>query len=512
MIPSQNNTGYFTQMPVCDKHLSIEVNSDFSLPDYQPEIRRLLSSRVCVLPPSEYLGGGNAEVSGELSYRILYLGADGRLYSASLGDTYSFSVPFEYDSHSINTDDLTLMCTVQDESVSTRVLGPRKLNVRTRLSCHARAFSPSLYTPAMTGVHNETCIENRILEVPAVNAFRCIGEPTVLTDIFPLDIQTDNVRVVDHDSRVLISECVPMDEKVTVKGEVLLKLLYCNDAESELPISALKKLPFTVTLPCERAEPSFECSAVGYAYDEKLTIGETGISIELLLTVYVRAQKNTAVPYINDAYSTERRTECESERINVMGALKCTNSNLTQNEVFRLEDIKLSPDAKIIDISGGCNLQSTEFDGGKLHFRGRSDYQLVYYHDEEFGIKEISAPWHFELDCRTAEKLEPSAVTASLIPSVPSCRARHDGERLFVDGELCFSIMSGHAQEIELLSKMIFCETHEKESGEMLLCFPEKNAQLWDIAKLYGESERKIRAENSIPEGEATVKKKFLII
>ena len=70
---SQNNIGYFPQMPICDKASVVELNSDFSLPDYQPEIRRLLSSRAIVLPQHEYISNGNVEISGEINYKITYI-------------------------------------------------------------------------------------------------------------------------------------------------------------------------------------------------------------------------------------------------------------------------------------------------------------------------------------------------------------------------------------------------------------------------------------------------------
>ena len=101
MDNSQNHIGYFHQMPVTDKHLSVELNSDFSLPDYQPEIRRLLSTRVNIIPPSEYADNGGASFEGTVNYKILYLGADGKLYSTSLSDKYSFSIPIDFNSHSI---------------------------------------------------------------------------------------------------------------------------------------------------------------------------------------------------------------------------------------------------------------------------------------------------------------------------------------------------------------------------------------------------------------------------
>ena len=100
---SHNNTGYFPAMPVCDKHLSTELNSDFTLPDYQSEIKRLLSTRVTLSSPNEYVGNSNAMAEGALTYRVIYLGVDGKLYCATLEDKYSFSAPLEFTADFVNT-------------------------------------------------------------------------------------------------------------------------------------------------------------------------------------------------------------------------------------------------------------------------------------------------------------------------------------------------------------------------------------------------------------------------
>ena len=55
-------------------------------------------------------------------------------------------------------------------------------------------------------------------------------------------------------------------------------------------------------------------------------------------------------------------------------------------------------------------------------------------------------------------------------------------------------------------------EKLSKPSGEMTLCYPEKNDSLWSVAKQYGERTDKIRNQNSISENNDISKKKFLVI
>ena len=56
--------GGFVQVPMCDKSVIGEISGDFTLPDYQPEIKRLLRVTANILPATRYVGDRCAELSG----------------------------------------------------------------------------------------------------------------------------------------------------------------------------------------------------------------------------------------------------------------------------------------------------------------------------------------------------------------------------------------------------------------------------------------------------------------
>ncbi|MBR0443324.1 MAG: hypothetical protein IIX15_03200, partial [Clostridia bacterium] len=43
------------QLPICDRMVITEVSGEVSLPDYQPEIKRLLRVSATVQPPTRYV-------------------------------------------------------------------------------------------------------------------------------------------------------------------------------------------------------------------------------------------------------------------------------------------------------------------------------------------------------------------------------------------------------------------------------------------------------------------------
>lgn len=511
MDNSQNNIGYFPQMPVCDKHSSVELNSDFSLPDYQPEIRRLLSSRAIILPQSEYIGNGNAEASGEINYKITYLGADGSIYCANLSDKYSFSSPLEFNLHNVNTDEVTLLPSCKTESINVRVLGPRKLNVRSKLDCHLYAFSPALFTPNLVGPHNKSALENQVFETSCINVKKSVNESKILNEFISFDSDNDNFRIIDCISDAIINECSATNDKIAVRGDVVLKIFYCNETESAHPLITTKKIPFSHELSCVGVNSLYECYAKGVCFDERFDFQNNGVAVELTLLLSAMAQRNETVKYIYDSYSTEKKTESSSADLIITNNARCSHANLTQNDIFSLENIKLSPDAKIINITCKSVLNELIKENEKLIFKGVNDYQLIYFLDGEYSSVSLNSPVKYELDSRSVPELT-KAFKWRAESSVPSVRARHDGERLFVDCELNFNIALYYEHEIKLLNEVIFGEHHNKNNSQILLCYPEKNATIWNVAKHYGESQRAIRQKNSIPENENGIKRRFLVI
>lgn len=504
-------TGYLSQSPVLKRSAPLELSSDFSLPDYQPEIRRLLSTRVSVLPPSLYLGNDSAEFSGEIIYHILYSGNDGSLYSASLTDSYSFSVPVEFSSKNVAPDDLLPLVYLRPDSVVSRVLGPRKLNFRSKLGSSVELLSPALFYPRSNSSSVGEDIQNLISVSPSRKLKKLTSEPISVSEFITMDSPTESARIVDHSARVFITECSPLQEKLSCKGEILLKILYCNDSESDLPLSLVKKIPFSCLIEDTELEPSFDCRATAYASDEKLDIEENGINCELSVTVCAEAQKNEQFSYIKDSYSTERSCECNYQSISVPLSLKCSNGNVTQSEAVRLSEAKISPDAKLIDLNGTATVRELTLENGKIVTKGECVYSVVFHHNEEFGAQDVSLPFKYEIDCRGAINSDvPPQWTAEA--SIISSRGRSDGESLFIDSEIAVSLRASNTETVEALAEISFGEELASKRSEFVICYPDKNDTLWSVAKRYAVSPDTVKQKNAISENDQTFKKKYLLI
>ena len=66
------NLSEYAVMPLCESTVTQEVTGDYTLPDYQPEVRRVLHVGVQILPPAKYVSGNRVELNGNLDYTLLY--------------------------------------------------------------------------------------------------------------------------------------------------------------------------------------------------------------------------------------------------------------------------------------------------------------------------------------------------------------------------------------------------------------------------------------------------------
>lgn len=70
---TNENKGECVFIPLCERSVSVEISNDFTLPDYQQEIRRVLCIEAEPQPPSSYAGDSSAEFNGTVDIRLTYI-------------------------------------------------------------------------------------------------------------------------------------------------------------------------------------------------------------------------------------------------------------------------------------------------------------------------------------------------------------------------------------------------------------------------------------------------------
>ncbi|MBQ2249094.1 MAG: DUF3794 domain-containing protein, partial [Clostridia bacterium] len=288
------------QMPLCDRQILTEISADVSLPDYQPEIKRLLRVRATALPTDKYVGAGSAEIAGSVEYRILYTGNDGGLYCATHVEEYRLSVPVERPldfepSEGIVCDAVTLA-----EPAVFRAAAPRRISLRSRLRTRVRMYG--LRAPEERILGKAPGEAERLMgRAECARVFFGNGETRSLADEILLEDASKEWRVVSAEGQVFVGDATAGSGTVICRGEVCLQLLCAAETDGETCL-LLRRIPFHEEVPTDGAEVNCACRADGVCTELRVTVGEGKILCEVGLRLRTVAQRNETVSYTRDLY------------------------------------------------------------------------------------------------------------------------------------------------------------------------------------------------------------------
>lgn len=481
-------------LPICDKVVTAEVICDYSMPDYQPEVRRLLRVRADVGTPASYVGAGRAEFAGALRFHILYAGNDGKLYSATVSDNYEMAAPLDKDADVDYSDELIASCDVSAESVTGRVTAPRKLSLRCRLRGRIRAFGRHRLCERLMGAVPESGIERLAGESQAAVLCPRTTESFTLSDEVPAEGREGELRVISAEAALSVSETLPSEEGVGCRGEAHLKILACRDGADDVPFVMTRRVPFAVNLSADGYDGEVCCRAVARCDELTAEVTEDGrVLCDLSCTVTVEGQKNLPVSYTADLYATDRESGATFTEYKFPRAARCIGGNFTQSVYEPLTSFGMDGDCEAVDLCGTAAVESVVYDRGHWVITGDSRLNLLVSDGEEYAAHDIVLPFRYEAD---GEEGVPMLVSADV--TMVSGRARIESGRLGLECEMAVSARICTEGSLVALSEARFGEAWQQPT-EMVVAFPTRGETLWELAKRYHVSTSALARLNATP-------------
>ena len=487
---SKVNASEYAQMPLGERTLNTELSSDLTLPDYQPEIKRLLKISAVALPPSKYLGDSQAEFSGSIDYYVYYTGSDNEIYCAPLGGEYKIEIP-SAQSMDWSLSNLTGGIDIQPDMISGRVISPRKLNVKCRLRCGARLFGD-----VATAQSGDSDGQNEMLcgVETATRTLFAASDMIKLSDEMIIDNRDGEVRVISALGKALIGEVGCADGAVSVRGDVYLKMLMAREGGGE-PYTAVRKLPFAQSIALDGATARCQACARATVCEMSLDVEENRIIIDVGMLIDATVLKNERVRYVKDVYSTLYKTECRYKPMRLLSNAAAINSNFTLSDSVSLSDAGISAECSVIDCTGVTLLEGVDFDdNGRMTAMGRARFTLLLNRGGEYVCSDVELPFKYSADVGKRA----GDATNSLCASVISSRARIDGERVGIDAEISINGHVADITEVQTLEEVSFGEELTRDRGEIVICYPSASDSLWSVAKRYGTTVASIQKKNRI--------------
>ena len=506
------------QVPILSRALTTEVVGDYSLPDYQPEIKRLLRIGTNILPPNRFAGSDGMELRGTLDYYVLYMGHDNGVYCAPLTSEYSMQAEPDAEGRELSAaagEPMLCICDATADTPVGRVTAPRRLNIRCKIKADVKLYGEC---PLEVSGGGDTTLECLTESADVSRLYWGLGETLPLQDDIILSPADGEWRVVCAEGKVMLTEATSAIGAVNCRGEVALKLTLCPaETEAEFasdtaedrvtpPLTIMqRKIPFSRTVEIEGVTPACTATACGYCTDISVEMEEGHLHVEMGILAEARAQKNETVSYIKDLYSTRRDGTCHYATYPTERALRTVNGNFTLSDSLPLTEAGVDPTARVADatavaIPEGLTADVTK---GRCVLTGTCRCHLLLMRDGEYTSADMALPFRYEFDDQGLLQVPDSTPAPSFdgCVTVVNCRARMDGERVGVDAELAVSLRTHRPAPLNLLSEADFGEEVTRRRGEYVICFPAPTDTLWSVAKRYHAPMAALVAANNLPTG-----------
>ncbi|MBQ7338761.1 MAG: hypothetical protein IJW40_09960 [Clostridia bacterium] len=497
-----------------DRTLAQDITQELSLPDYQPEIKRLLRVSATVQPPTRYIGGGNIEFSGNVDFNILYAGEDGALYCFPTSADYTLRTAADGENtlSYLPDENMTCYALIEPDLVNGRVAGPRKLTVRCRMRAHVRAWGGSSPEEIWTGKLCGTPQRLRT-ELTVARVLNGTGAPLQVSDEILLEraSESDDTRIVTAEACVLPEEITTAADRVSCRGQLCLKLLLQRDVresdaettEPMLPTVISRKIPFTADIPVEGLLPGGEAVVQGSCTELNLILEDGKILCEAELLLDARTQHRESLSYTADLCCIGQHTTVETSAEHACRPVRCINTNFSQNETLAAKETSLPTAARLADVHGTVLPDSIALtsEGSRCVVSGTCRYSLIYLSDGELASRELELPFRYTLDMGQTPAGGESAIAYDHSVRIVNCKARLDERdgRLNIDAELCLSLRLWENVTFYPVATVKVDAPCQTPVGSRTIYYPLPGETLWSVAKRYCSSVEQLSTKNHLP-------------
>ena len=472
------------------------VDLDFSLPDYCPDIEKILKCRISPSVMSKNISADRLDVDGVAVIRLYYL--DTKKQAIRLCEhTSPFSCSFNIKS---TAQDLTAVAKVKTEYLNCRALTPRRLDIHGAFSVCVSVYAKSQQEQC-TSINAPDVRQKQHSEL--VSCLSGIGQQQFsISEV--LDIgqgKSSPESILRSDFAVNIDSAKALSDKLMLKGEAVLHLLYVTDIETGSQDTMSFNIPYTQVIDVQgmsdislndiRLEVMNYDVSLKSEYDESSTL--VTLDSKICATVFAYNEKNLDV--IDDAYSTEYELELTEKNCRFSHI-----SALPENDISVRQEVKTGDNGitKIIDTWCDSINSICTNDGTSLSAKGKINCCIL-------ALDKDSVPFYAERPLEFTFKPDipdTADISANMNIACKSLNFRITGDNsvelkadlkitgFFTESKTSRCIVSASADEDKKRLK--------DKNAALTLYYADKGETLWDIARNYCTSVEAVMLENDL--------------
>lgn len=486
------------------------VDLDFNLPDYCPDVQKILKCQVCPRITGRNISADRLDVDGIAIVRLLYIDAV-KMCVRCCEHSLPFSSSFNLKSSPQNA---VVFTKTKIEYVNCRALSPRRLDIHGAFSICAKVVGKESHE-IVTGIEQSDIEEKK--KTIVVGSVTGIGQDQFsIEEVMELNPGKPEIEsIVRTDVSVAVSDYKTVANKLVIKGEATVRVLYVSDLDQGNLETIEYSIPISQIVDVDGIDDDCVCDVnlEVLNYDIRTQADGSGednlLAIELKLVATAIAYTDSEVNILTDAYSRTYDTELEYKQITIPRLAECIDEVYISKETLEIENENVS---QVIDIWSDISSINAKLEDESLVFTGKFNACILACNEESktFYVERMidfthSVPWTNKsksIECK------PNICILSMSYRITGSGDLELRTEVKIDAPV-------YEMNVHKFINGIYVnedKLRKKDSDAALtIYYADQGEDLWDIAREYCTSVDAIKNENEL-DGEILENRKMLLI
>lgn len=490
-----------------NKENSVEeiVEAELSLPEYMPEILRIIKSTAEPKITACKLVGERVTVDGVCDLRMIYTAEDGCIYTFS--QTRQFTRHCENPSFA---DAIDANAQITTSYVNCRATGTKRAEIKSGLLIKFNVYSPEI--EEIISVDDGFSMEQKVKKIKALSLGCKKTRSFAMSDSITLD--NPCAFIVSRRATAVLTEVRKISNKIMLRGEAVVDICYVNSDNRAHTERVIHSIPLNQILEIDGFEEKFfgdvslRVTAVDVLQKGEQNNFTTSFDVSLGLDACVTMWDEKELCLICDAYCVDSDVELKKQSfvfLDCFNEIKdiciCENSFSVTGEGIE----------EVLDICGEVAGVKSTLSDGELTLTGSLCLSLIV-RDSANSLSNVNKV--FDFSYKKALECESDSVFCEPEVSVLSvkCNVRNSNN-VDIRAEISLSGYAIGKMFADVVTDIKVTENSSKgKRASVTVYFPNgENESLWGIARQYNTTVSAIAEENGLT-GDTTEKTKILFI
>lgn len=502
------------ELMLCKKGIKRKVNiwveQDILVPDTKPDVMQIISTQATPYILNYEVINSKIKVSGKINYFIIYKVSDEKYNARGIFATYPFT-------ETLNIEGIEKGANVVIKPVINNVISSlpneRKIAIKSEIVFNV-CIRDYTKVKLINNFNSEKEIEKQVISGTFSNIIN--NKRSLIASKEDLLLEkdaTDLLEILRVDSSIVNTETKESFNKIMLKGDILLRIMYLSENSEDSIRSTNLEVPFTGMVEFDNISDKSKFDIDYILEDLEVSLNKDitstkAISVDYRIGTDITQYEEEEISYVNDFYSQYEELEYDEKEYDVVKDISRIDYPVEIKEnIGKINEQNQIIDYKV-DLSNLDAIASIS-NGIKLSGNAKLDLLMQDKQTGEIENKNIELLVDKEFRKDDIDLTRNNEITISL----KDIKISQNENSIDINMILNLNVDSRLEGKIKVIDNLTTNKIDTTNLDSMNIYIVKENDNLWNIAKKYKTSVENLEKINEeVRENSITAGQKILII